>query len=126
MHLRVTADILCDGLLYSQGYTRDPELANWVRNQRLEHANMAKGKKSRMTPERFKLLDDLGFRWSGVVSKQRNSTAPKMNTASASTATGNAEDSAHPTESTAEETKTDDTGEEPSEKDADNMEAIEI
>jgi hypothetical protein len=38
-----------------QGYTHDPELANWVRNQRLEHANMNKGKKSRMTKERFKV-----------------------------------------------------------------------
>jgi predicted HNH restriction endonuclease len=31
----------------------------------LEQANLSKeGKKSRMTPERFKLLDDLGFKWS--------------------------------------------------------------
>ena len=41
------------------------ELANWVRNQRLEHANQRKiGKKSCMTPERYKLLDDVGFKWS--------------------------------------------------------------
>ena len=48
-----------------KGYDKDWELANWVRNQRLEQANLKKeGKKSRMTPERFKLLDDLGFKWS--------------------------------------------------------------
>jgi hypothetical protein len=47
-----------------QGYTKDPELANWVRNQRLEHANMIKGKKSRMTEDRFKKLDEAGFKWS--------------------------------------------------------------
>ena len=36
-----------------------------MRNQRLEQANLSKeGKKSRMTPERFKLLNDLGFKWS--------------------------------------------------------------
>jgi hypothetical protein len=47
-----------------KGYTKDPELANWVRNQRLEHANMTKNKMSRMTQDRYKLLDDLGFKWS--------------------------------------------------------------
>lgn len=46
-------------------------MANWVRNQRLEHANKLKGKKSRMTDDRFKLLDDLGFRWSGHSGKNR-------------------------------------------------------
>jgi Helicase associated domain len=47
-----------------KGYSKDPELANWVRNQRLEQANFEKKKKSRMTPDRFKLLDELGFKWS--------------------------------------------------------------
>mmetsp|Transcript_20107 Transcript_20107/g.42418 ORF Transcript_20107/g.42418 Transcript_20107/m.42418 type:complete len:652 (+) Transcript_20107:108-2063(+) len=48
-----------------KGYDKDWELANWVRNQRLEQANLSKeGKKSRMTPERFKRLDNLGFKWS--------------------------------------------------------------
>lgn len=28
-----------------KGFTQDPELANWVRNQRLEHSNMQRGKK---------------------------------------------------------------------------------
>jgi len=90
--LGVVADILCIGLLYSQGYTRDPKLANWVQKQRVEHANMAKGKKCHMTLERLKRLDELGFPWSRVNSKQRNSTAPKLNTTPARTATGDAED----------------------------------
>ena len=47
-----------------KGYQKDPELANWVRNQRLEQANLKKGKKTRMTTERFHALDDLGFKWS--------------------------------------------------------------
>jgi len=48
-----------------KSYNKDLELANWVRNQRLEQANLTKeGKKSRMTPERYRLLSDLGFTWS--------------------------------------------------------------
>jgi len=47
-----------------KGYLEDIELANWVRNQRLEHRNWGKGKRSGMTSERFDLLDKLGFVWS--------------------------------------------------------------
>jgi hypothetical protein len=57
-----------------KGYTKDPELANWVRNQRLEHANMTKNKKSRMTQDRFQLLDDLGFKWSTTMPQKATST----------------------------------------------------
>jgi hypothetical protein len=66
-----------------QGYTKDPELANWVRNQRLEHANMIKGKKSRMTEDRFKKLDEAGFKWStttptkGSTPKEIKEESPK-------------------------------------------------
>jgi len=63
-----------------KGYDKDWELANWVRNQRLEQANLSKeGKKSRMTPERFTLLDDLGFKWSSPTPKRarRNRQVPK-------------------------------------------------
>ena len=42
-------------------------MANWVRNQRLEHANLAKGKKSRMTTDRYQLLNDLEFKWSSTM-----------------------------------------------------------
>lgn len=51
-----------------KGYTENPELANWVRNQRLEHRNWQQQKRSRMTQERFALLDKLGFVWSQSVS----------------------------------------------------------
>jgi hypothetical protein len=60
-----------------KGYADDMELANWVRNQRLEYANQLKlssgvvsisssGRQrgSRMTPERFELLNSLNFTWS--------------------------------------------------------------
>jgi len=61
-----------------KGYEKDWELANWVRNQRLEQANLSKlGKKSRMTPERFKLLDDLGFKWSIATPARANRNSEK-------------------------------------------------
>jgi hypothetical protein len=56
-----------------QGYSKDTELANWVRNQRLEQANMKKGKKSRMTPERYEMLDKVGFKWSTTIAKKGTS-----------------------------------------------------
>ena len=36
----------------------------WVSDQRCKHGNMLKGKKSNMTPEKAKKLDDLGMVWS--------------------------------------------------------------
>lgn len=47
-----------------KGFTEDLELANWVRNQRLEYANQLKGKNTRMTTERVDLLNSVGFKWS--------------------------------------------------------------
>lgn len=38
-----------------KAYEKDVELANWVRNQRLEHANYLKGKNSRMNTERYQV-----------------------------------------------------------------------
>lgn len=58
-----------------KGYQEDPELANWVRNQRLEQANFEKAKKSRMTPERYELLDKLGFAWSQPTAKRKKTKA---------------------------------------------------
>jgi len=52
-----------------KGYTSDRELANWVRNQRLEYTNLQRGKKSRMTPERLDLLTAMGFTWSQPAAK---------------------------------------------------------
>ncbi|KAL3917445.1 MAG: hypothetical protein SGILL_004710 [Bacillariaceae sp.] len=61
-----------------KGYVKDPNLANWVRNQRLEEANQKKGKKSRMTEERKGLLTELGFRWSNPLpSRSKNKDKAK-------------------------------------------------
>ena len=61
-----------------KGYEKDPELANWVRNQRLEEANQKKGNKSRMTKDRFNKLDALDFRWSNPTpSRSKNKDKKK-------------------------------------------------
>jgi hypothetical protein len=54
-----------------KGYTNDPELANWVRNQRLEYANLQRNKKTRMTADRVEKLNALGFKWSTAVPSRR-------------------------------------------------------
>jgi hypothetical protein len=56
-----------------KGWPNDVELANWVRNQRLEFANQQKGKRSRMTAQRVELLNKVGFTWSSSLSPRRNS-----------------------------------------------------
>jgi len=58
-----------------KGYLEDTELANWVRNQRLEHRNWGQGKRSGMTSERFDLLDELGFVWSTLSPKKNTQTS---------------------------------------------------
>lgn len=60
-----------------KGYSKDPELANWVRNQRLEQANFEKKKKSRMTPERHKSLNELGFKWSAPTPSRSRKNSKK-------------------------------------------------
>jgi hypothetical protein len=55
-----------------KGYVKDPELANWVRNQRLEYANMERGKKTRMTTDRVNRLSKLDFKWSSSNQLRRN------------------------------------------------------
>jgi hypothetical protein len=47
-----------------KGYQKDPELANWVRNQRLEFANLQRGRKTRMNQLRLDKLNAIGFKWS--------------------------------------------------------------
>ena len=44
-------------------YKENPQLGEWVCNQRKHHTFLTKGKKSSMTYERAKLLEDLGFVW---------------------------------------------------------------
>jgi predicted metal-dependent RNase len=46
-----------------KGHKEDTELANWVRNQRLEHQNLEKNRKGRMTIERKERLESIGFQW---------------------------------------------------------------
>ena len=53
-----------------KGHLEDRELANWVRNQRLEYRNWQQKKKTRMTAERFAKLDRLGFVWSHRTSSE--------------------------------------------------------
>lgn len=55
-----------------KGYTKDPELANWVRNQRLEYANLQRGKKTRMTADRVERLNTAGFKWSTAMPFRSN------------------------------------------------------
>ena len=59
-----------------KGYRKDRELANWVRNQRLERANILRGRKVRMTEERFRQLDDVGFKWSSPNVKCNSQSQP--------------------------------------------------
>ena len=62
-----------------KGYSEDAELANWVRNQRLEHRNWEQQKRSGMTPERLDLLDKLGFVWSTTSAKKKTETLSDSN-----------------------------------------------
>jgi len=45
-------------------YNNDDGLGAWVKNQRDKHRLFREGKKSPLTPERIKLLDEIGFEWS--------------------------------------------------------------
>lgn len=69
-----------------KGYPKDTELANWVRNQRLEQANYKKNKKSRMTQERYEKLGGLGFRWSTSIAKKGSGRKPASPAPSSSAA----------------------------------------
>jgi len=44
-------------------------LGLWVRTQRLEHRKLQEGKSAMLTPERRKLLNDIGFEWKAVDSR---------------------------------------------------------
>jgi len=70
-----------------KGYAKDTELANWVRNQRLEQANFKKNKKSRMTQGRYEKLTTLGFRWSTSIAKKGSARKPASSSAELSAAT---------------------------------------
>eukprot|EP00980_Cylindrotheca_fusiformis_P001372 scaffold344_cov130-Cylindrotheca_fusiformis.AAC.3 len=44
-------------------YRENPELANWVKNQRRQHKLFQEGKPSNITQERIDALNSLGFTW---------------------------------------------------------------
>jgi len=50
----------------TKGYRKDPELANWVRNQRLEYVNIQKGSRKRLSAQRIEKLESIGFEWKGI------------------------------------------------------------
>lgn len=41
----------------------NPSLAKWVEMQRTQYTNLQKGERSHLTPERIRLLDEVGFVW---------------------------------------------------------------
>mmetsp|Transcript_25955 Transcript_25955/g.38348 ORF Transcript_25955/g.38348 Transcript_25955/m.38348 type:complete len:356 (-) Transcript_25955:73-1140(-) len=44
-------------------YPEHPELARWVKRQRYQYGLLNQGKKSSISPDRIKILDELGFVW---------------------------------------------------------------
>lgn len=50
-------------ILVPNKYQEDMALGRWVKNMRWEWTKLKNGTKSRLTPERIKVLDDLGFAW---------------------------------------------------------------
>lgn len=44
-------------------YAKNPQLGMWVRSQRREYKLLRDGQMSRLTPERYRLLDEMGFVW---------------------------------------------------------------
>mmetsp|Transcript_24901 Transcript_24901/g.57461 ORF Transcript_24901/g.57461 Transcript_24901/m.57461 type:complete len:1213 (-) Transcript_24901:347-3985(-) len=48
-------------------YPPNPQLGNWVNNQRAQYKLRVAGKKSAMTDQRFHLLEQLGFHWGGNI-----------------------------------------------------------
>lgn len=50
-------------LLIPNKYKEDLSLGRWVKNMRWEWTKLKSGGKTRLTPARIKVLDDLGFAW---------------------------------------------------------------
>ena len=71
-----------------KGYHKDIELANWVRNQRLEYTNMQRKKKTRMTEERLQLLNSIGFTWSTPAASKKLNVAAEADDKAASRSAG--------------------------------------
>mmetsp|Transcript_25456 Transcript_25456/g.37608 ORF Transcript_25456/g.37608 Transcript_25456/m.37608 type:complete len:361 (+) Transcript_25456:58-1140(+) len=63
--------------LVPMGYKKNPSLGNWVSVQRQEFRNMQQGKSSKMTPNRVKLLESIGFIWKAPRgARRKNEKAP--------------------------------------------------
>jgi hypothetical protein len=45
---------------------KDAQLGTWVMDQRTVHRFLRQGKPSRMTPDRIRLLDNIGFQWTAL------------------------------------------------------------
>jgi hypothetical protein len=77
-----------------KGYVHDQELANWVRNQRLEFAHLQRGKKTRMTQDRIDILNGMGFKWStdATYREKRPEQSAGATAAEEATENGSAED----------------------------------
>jgi hypothetical protein len=52
------------------GYPPNKKLSWWVMNQRAQYAQRASGKKTWLTEDRIKLLDEIGFVWNPNAKKQ--------------------------------------------------------
>ena len=52
------------------GYPPNKKLSWWVMNQRAQYAQRATGKKTWLTEDRIKLLDEIGFVWNPNAKKQ--------------------------------------------------------
>lgn len=63
--------------LVPMGYKKNPSLGNWVSVQRQEFRNLQHGKSSKMTPNRVKLLESIGFIWKAPRgARRKNEKAP--------------------------------------------------
>lgn len=53
-------------------YKKDSSLGRWVSTQRKQYKEMKDGKRTLMTEERAKRLEDLGFRWNALERDESN------------------------------------------------------
>jgi len=54
-----------------RNYEKDPSLGRWVHLQREQYRKLERGEKSTLTGKRIKAMEDIGFHWRVIVSKNR-------------------------------------------------------
>lgn len=59
------------------GYPPNRKLSWWVMNQRAQYQLLKDGKKSWLSNERVKILNDVGFEWNPVSAKSKKKSAKK-------------------------------------------------